>query len=174
MDKQHVGFTLIELAVVMTIAVILMSLALPSFAHLAREHQLATVVNQLLASLAHTRSEAIKRGRRATACTSSDQNTCAGDIGWHSGWIVFDDPNANAQRDDGEAILHAVQGRSDGVAATGNAPVKNYVSYLPSGRTATTSGALQMGAITACKEGVARQIVISATGRPRLVRAADC
>ena len=35
-------------------------------------------------------------------------------------------------------------------------------------------GALQMGTITTCKEGVARQIVISATGRPRLVRLDGC
>jgi type IV fimbrial biogenesis protein FimT len=174
MDRQHAGFTLVEVAVVMVIAAILASMALPSFAHLAREHQVATVVNQLLASLAHTRSEAIKRGRRATACTSSDQSICAAGIGWHSGWIVFDDPNANAQRDEGEAILHAVQGRGDGVVATGNVWVANYVSYLAGGRTATTSGALQMGTITACKEGVARQIVISATGRPRLVRPDGC
>jgi hypothetical protein len=31
-----------------------------------------------------------------------------------------------------------------------------------------------MGTITACSDGVARQIVISAGGRPRVVRDATC
>lgn len=174
MDKRHLGFTLVELSVAITILAILAGLALPSLASLVREHRLATVTNELRTSLALTRSEAIRRGWRVSLCTSSDLERCTAEIGCHRGWIVFDDPNDNAQREEGETILYATPGRDDGVVVTGNAPVRSYLSYLPTGRTAMINGALQMGTFTACKEGRARQIVVSATGRPRLVRDADC
>lgn len=174
MHRRQLGFNLVELSVATTILAILSALALPSLASLVSAHRLATVTNELHTSLVFTRSEAIKRGRRVSLCTSSDLERCVSGVGWHSGWIVFEDPNGTAQREEGETVLYAARAAEAGVVVTGNTPVRNYVSYLPSGRTALTDGALQMGTITACGEGRARRIVISATGRARLVREAEC
>lgn len=168
------GFSLIELLIALAISAVLLGLAIPSFAGLMRDTRLTTVVNELHAAIFYTRSEAIKRGRRVTICTSADGQSCSAGVGWHSGWIVFDDENGNGLRDPGETLLRVGQAKSGGVTMTGNTPVRNYVSYVATGTTRAVSGALQMGTITACANGRARQIVINAAGRPRVVRDAHC
>lgn len=168
------GVTLIELLIGIAILAVTLGIAVPSFASLIRDTRLTTVINEMHGALFYTRSESIKRGRRVTICTSADQESCAGGVGWHSGWIVFDDRNANAVRDTDETILRVGMPQAAGIAVTGNAPVSNYVSYIPTGTTRAISGALQMGTITACSGDRVRQIVISATGRPRVVRDGVC
>lgn len=168
------GLTLVELVIALAVTGILAGLAAPSFASLMRDAQLRSSTHQVLAALFLTRSEAIKRSRRVTMCTSRDQLTCAANIGWHSGWIVFDDANGNGLREAGENLILVQGALSDGLAVTGNGVMRDYVSYLPSGATRRVSGAWLMGTITACKGGMGRQIVISASGRPRVVAAADC
>lgn len=168
------GVTLIELLMAVAILAVTLGIALPSFASLIRDTRLTTIINDMHSALFFTRSESIKRGRRVTICTSADLDVCAVGVGWHSGWIVFDDRNANGLRDPAEPILRVGMPQASGVVVTGNAPVRNYVSYIPSGTTRAVSGALQMGTITACADSRVRQIVISATGRPRVVRDGVC
>ncbi len=168
------GFSLIELMVALATSAVLLGLAVPSFAGLVRETRLSTVANELHAAIFYTRSEAIKRGRRVTICTSADGQSCTAGIGWHSGWIVFDDANGNGLREPNETLLRVGRAQPPGIAVTGNMPVRNHVSYVATGTTRAVSGALQMGTITACADGRARQIVINAAGRPRVVRAAQC
>lgn len=172
--QRSQGMTLIELLISISILAVTLGIAVPSFASLIRDTRLTTVINEMHGALFLTRSESIKRGRRVTICTSADQDVCAAGVGWHSGWIVFDDRNANGVRDPDETILRVGMPRAAGISVTGNAPVSNYVSYIPSGTTRAVNGALQMGTITACSDQRVRQIVISATGRPRVVRDGVC
>lgn len=168
------GLTLIELLISMAILGITLGIAIPSFASLIRDTRLTTVINEMHGALFFTRSESIKRGQRVTMCTSIDQTSCATGVGWHGGWLVFDDGNANGTRDADETILRVGMPLTSGISVTGNNPVKNYVSYISTGSTRSISGALQMGTITACSDQRVRQIVISATGRPRVVRDGVC
>lgn len=89
------GFTLIELSVVLVIIAVTAALALPSFDRLIRSNRVSTQANELIASLALARSEAIRSntpgrtgivGRDVVLCPSSDGLTCAAD--WNDGWIV--------------------------------------------------------------------------------------
>ena len=168
------GFSLVELMLVLAVLAVLAAIAVPSYEALMRNARLSTTSGELFAALFHARSEAIRRGRRATLCTSADGESCTAGIGWEPGWILFDDENGNGQRDAGEELVHVTGARSDRLAIRGNDPVRNYVSYVPSGVTRTASGALQMGTLTVCDRGLARKIVISATGRPRMVEGAEC
>ena len=168
------GFSLIELMVTLAVMAVLIGIAMPSFANLVRETRLTAATNDLHAALFYTRSEAIKRGRRVTICTSADGETCSPGAGWHAGWIVFDDANGDGLRDADEALLRVGPGTDAALVITGNAPVRNHVSYIAAGTTRAVSGALQMGTITACAQGHGRQIVINAAGRPRVVRNASC
>lgn len=168
------GVTLIELLVTLAVLAVMLGIALPSFASLIRDTRLTTAINSVHVALSYTRSESIKRGRRVTICTSADQLACTGGVGWHGGWMVFEDRNGNGLRDAGETIMRVGAALPSGITITGNNPVRNYVSYVPSGTTRTIGGALQMGTITACSGGRVRQIVISATGRPRVVREGNC
>jgi type IV fimbrial biogenesis protein FimT len=56
------GLTLIELLVVLSIAVILMALAAPSFNETLRRNRIETAANGLLSALNFARTEAIRRG----------------------------------------------------------------------------------------------------------------
>ncbi len=59
--RQARGFTLIELMVTLTVAAILLAIAVPSFTYLTVSSKLTTTANDLVAALNVARSEAIKR-----------------------------------------------------------------------------------------------------------------
>jgi len=82
------GFTLIELIVTMTVALILISIAFPSFRTLTKNSRMAAQVNDLIADLSYARSEAIKRRSNVAICTSSDGATCSGG-NWRDGRLIM-------------------------------------------------------------------------------------
>jgi type IV fimbrial biogenesis protein FimT len=168
------GFMLIELLVVVALAAVIMSLAVPALANLVNSMRLTTAANALFSSLLLARSEAIKRNSRSVVCKSASGDACITNGGWEQGWIVFHDANNNASLDAGEAVLSHQQAIAVPIRFTGNGPVSSYVSFTPMGWTRYTSGGFQAGTLTVCAESTtrvdARQIVISSMGRPRTVR----
>lgn len=172
---KHAGATLMELMVVLAIAAILTTVAIPGFASLARSTRLSGATNDILASLHLARSEAIKRNARTVVCVSADGLACAAGGGWHQGWLIFHDVNNNAALDAGEAVIQTRQALHDSIRLTGNSTVANYISYSPSGGTKSMSGAFQASTLTVCNvadaSGAARRVVISSTGRPRVGKA---
>src|SRR5512143_2198746 len=172
---RETGATLLELAVVLAVAAILMVLAIPGLGSLQHASRLAAASNMLVSSLHLTRSEAIKRRARTVMCPSATGTACADGGGWHQGWLVFHDANNNAALDETETLILSQPALPKGVRLTGNEPLSRYVSYAPSGRAQLVSGAFQAGTLTVCVEspapGNARKIVISSTGRPRVAKA---
>ena len=83
------GFTLVELAVAMTILGILLAWAVPSFRDASLSSKLTGFANSLVASAQIARSEAIKRNAPVTLCRSTNGTSCAGSGGWEAGWIVL-------------------------------------------------------------------------------------
>ncbi|GFE83369.1 hypothetical protein GCM10011487_53690 [Steroidobacter agaridevorans] len=81
------GFTLVELIVALSIAAILLAIAVPSYSNSQLNSQLRASANDLIASINLARSEAIKRGTTVTLCASSDGENCGGE--WHEGWLVL-------------------------------------------------------------------------------------
>jgi type IV fimbrial biogenesis protein FimT len=174
------GMTFIELLATLSIAAILMTLAVPSFDSMLQTNRLATLSNTFLINLHLARSESIKRNTRVALCKSADGSTCTTGGDWSQGWIVFHDSNNNAQVNTGEDVLQVHEAIPSNLNLTGNSPVANYVSYASMGSARLISGALQAGTLTLCRSstssGEARNIVISATGRPRVetVNVATC
>jgi type IV fimbrial biogenesis protein FimT len=80
--KTASGFTLIELMVTVALAAILMMVAVPSFTAFARNSQLSSFTNSLLAAINAARGEAMKRGRYALVVPVDGAS-------WDSGWVVY-------------------------------------------------------------------------------------
>ncbi len=167
------GMSLVEMLVVVAVIAILARAAVPVYTNWVARTQLIAATNELHGAMLYARSEAIKRNARVSVCPSSNGSSCLADGNWHNGWVVFHDPNNNASLDAGEAVLRR-QGEQRGVTISGNATLKHYVSYVASGATQLTNGGLQMGTITLCGMSEGRQLIISASGRPRIQTVESC
>ncbi|MEX1993362.1 MAG: GspH/FimT family pseudopilin [Steroidobacteraceae bacterium] len=117
MRKAHSGFTLLELMLVITIAGLLLAFGFPAMGNFIRNARITGAANDVMAALHFTRSEAVKRRRPVTLCTSTDPlnaNPVCVASPLLTGWIAFVDDNGdnvndatdgNGLRDAGEAVL---------------------------------------------------------------------
>jgi type IV fimbrial biogenesis protein FimT len=173
------GFTLVELLMVMCVAAVLLTFAIPSFSRIMSSSKLTAASNALLSSMYLARSEAIKRNGRVALCKTVDGSSCVATGGWEQGWIVFRDTNNNGARDSDEPIIERIQPLT-AMRVTGNSPVAKYVSYIATGSTRLIGGGFQAGTVTVCAQpgtsDEARQIIVSSVGRPRVqkVSASEC
>ena len=85
LTKTHSGFTLIELLVVISIAAIIMAIAVPSFAQLVGQQRVKAAANDCKSSVALARSEARKRGVNTSIRPIGETAEPWGivDDGWH-------------------------------------------------------------------------------------------
>ena len=86
------GFTLVELVVTLVIIGVTSVIALPAFTGLIRSNRVTAQTNEMVASLALARTEAIRSNsplvgnRDVVLCPSATGLTCSAD--WGAGWIV--------------------------------------------------------------------------------------
>ncbi|MEQ1557369.1 MAG: GspH/FimT family pseudopilin [Methyloglobulus sp.] len=137
-QSSSLGFTLIELMVTVSIAAVLLALALPSFAPTIRSNRLTTYTNDLIASFSLARSEAVKRGQHVVVGRNG--------ANWEDGWRVFVDINrmgANANVYDAtdaanctvgaDCLLKTYPALSGSYTLRGGNNVAVFVRYVPSG-----------------------------------------
>lgn len=166
------GFTLIELMITVTLAAILLTLAVPSFQDTIRNNRLTTQTNEFIGALHLARSEAIKRGTQATICKSANGSSCAG-VNWEDGWIVFSDLDGDGNADIGggtcgsgeDCILRIATGLQGQNTLRGNNNIVNRVTFNPRGLSPGFNGTF-----TLCDSRGAQHahgIILSNTGRPR-------
>ena len=179
------GLTLIELLVTLTIAVILLTIGVPSFVDMMASNTATSYANDLLGDINYARSEAITRGARVVVCkgtaTAAGSGCAAGN--WEDGWKVFEDCNDNQTVNNGacpdrngdgaadnEEVLRVHAALSGGWTLRGNNNVTNRITFLPDGRTNNN------GTLVACKDGVlnvgnqarSAAVVVNVTGRARV------
>jgi len=156
--NANAGVTVVELLVVLAIAGILLSVAVPAYQQVVRRQQLRAAVTDLVAALDLTRSQAIARGRVVMLAPLE-----RGGEDWTGGWIVFLDADGNRRPDAGEAVIFQRGPLPDGVrvgmAFTSTAPPA-YVAYNGMGRScsATNSLAARWGTLSLALGGDARNI----------------
>lgn len=101
--KNLRGFTLVELMVTLVVIAILLTVGVPNMSNFLKNNRLTSATNGFVSSLNLARSEAIKRGRNATLCVSTDQATCTG-ANWALGWLAWVDLDADGNLDAGETV----------------------------------------------------------------------
>lgn len=169
MSRSNSGFTMVELMVTLAVVGIMMYVAVPSLTSFLQDRQLSSDTNDLVASLLLARSESVTRNNTVSLCKISldDLEACNNDEAWQTGWIVFEDIDNDGVRDDGEDILDTYTGMSTNTVVTAT-NFTNFLTYRPSG--ATNS----QGQFTLCVSStIAQNIVVNATGRPRIADG-DC
>ncbi|MES2634640.1 MAG: GspH/FimT family pseudopilin [Pseudomonadota bacterium] len=170
--SRHRGFTLAELLISIAISGVLLAVALPSLGSAMSSSRLNSASADFFSALLLARSEAIKRGANVTVCKSADGVVCSPSGGWEQGWVVFGDTNEDGLHDPAETVILRGAALDGKVRLTGNLNVARYITFTAAGATQLTSGAFQAGTLTFCREsstaGPARQIILSAAGRPRL------
>lgn len=84
---KHLGFSLLEIVVALSLAAIIAAFAIPSFTNLFERAAQKILSEQLFRAINLSREEAISLGETVTLCQSENQNTCSGE--WSSGYIVL-------------------------------------------------------------------------------------
>ena len=181
MDRsRRAGFTLIELMVTLSVAAILMAIAIPNIRNFLRNNRLTSGVNDLLHSIQVARTEAIKRQQgNVVVCGTTDPaaGTAALTCTYNTfrGWFVFQDTNGNWQRDAGEPVIetHTLIDASVTVKPDANGDI---VSFGPSGFANPAGARVPTATLVMCdvrgvqavgNSSTARALFITATGRAR-------
>lgn len=160
------GFTLIELMVTIGIVAILAAIAFPSFESSLRSNRVATATNELTASLALARSEALRNPGGAILCASTNAATCGGT--WNDGWIVAVDLNDNDVADANDRIVRStVPNTRLAVTATASSGNSAVIVFDRRGRMADASTRTLSVVPGDCPSGQALQRVLTlrATGQ---------
>jgi len=170
--KKSMGFSVVELVIVLAVAAILLGTAVPSFKETIQNNRLATQVNELHAGLSMARSEAVKRNNNVTICPRavSEGGTlvCDSSGNWGNGWIVFVDDDADGEIEGGE-IVRVGDAMVNEITASFS---EDEVIYASSGLAISGTN----GTFTLCDTrgaDVARGLVVGPSGRPRLPIGSD-
>jgi len=132
------GFTLIELLVTITLAAILLGIAVPSFRGMVANNRLVTQTNDFVGAVNFARSEAITSNTNVTLCrvASAAATACAGSLAPWTEWIVRNAGGTVIRRGavatfggtvkvSSNLTLDSVTFSSDGLARTGGDLVNN-------------------------------------------------
>ncbi len=158
-NRHIVGLTFIELIIALTIAGILLAIAIPNFRTFLSNQRLTTQANELIADFNLARSEAIKRTMNVGICASTTGTNCSG--AWQNGWIVFVDADNSRSWTSGDTVLRIHEPITSDTAITGSSSIAVFSS---SGLLDSGTGA---GNYTLCNSqaGQSRTVGIATTGR---------
>lgn len=135
---RHRGFTIMELMFTVSIAAILMAVAVPSFRTMIANNRLVTMSNELVSAVSFSRSEAIRGNVPVTLCRAATaaSTNCVTSTGAWRFWIVRNSAGTVLRRGElpdygglmsfsSDLTLDAVAFGADGVARTGGVVVND-------------------------------------------------
>jgi len=173
--KTETGFTLIELMIAISISMVVLTFAVPSFSSFIKNGRVTTFTNTLVTDVNFARQEAVTRGDKVILCRSANPTaaspSCGGNANnWSSGWLVFVSKDANTTYDDGtDVLLRATNEVGGGVTIKTNNVSNADLIYNADGTIDMGGGTAVFAVCDDRGEGHGNQLQVSPTGRPRLI-----
>ncbi|MGB0360323.1 MAG: GspH/FimT family pseudopilin [Endozoicomonas sp.] len=169
--KKQYGVSLVELLVSLTMAAILISVAVPSMKFFIVETRITTTADEVYGSVMLARSEAIKRQKTVSLCSTLDHVTCdETNSGWHYGWLIFTDESEDGLLNGRDQLISRVSDLTHLISITWNRGFN--LRFNSRGQTS------QAGTFKVCDQESSEQdskaIVISMTGRLRTEDQSAC
>lgn len=163
-QAQH-GFTLIELMVTITIATILMMVAVPNFVQFRRNAALSDAVSGFITAANTARANAMKQGRNTFLIPNDDA------LGWKSGWLVFADADWSGTYAAGtDELLLSHEAVSNDVTITtqaGDTLGSKYLMFNGSGYPRMKNGSIATGNMVMNTAERSSTILVNVGGRVR-------
>ena len=165
MHQRKQGLTLYELLLTLALLAILAAVAAPSFGIYIAKSRQTSEINALFHAVHRARKASIMRRKVVSICPTPDGLQCGSIADWSSGWLLFENSDADAppRVDAGEPVLavHPVD------AAIGISANRRGFTLRATVKRATN------GTLVVCDRtgrAAPRALVISYTGRPRIAR----
>ncbi len=160
--------------ITLTIAGILIALAVPAMQTFILDQRLTTQANEFIADLNIARSEAIHRGVNVVICKQGGTDSspsCSTSATWASGRVVFADSDGDGAIDSNETVLRvrqSLEGSNSLNAISGT----NSIVFANTGLTTLSSGEIGMRFCDARLGNNAVTVWVNFTGRARIDRTA--
>lgn len=169
------GLTAIELMITLTVSLVLIGIAVPTFMNMSAQNQLATSANYFHRAITFARQSAISFNTPVTLCAGNASGCFAEDHwNWAKGWLAFIDRDRDGTLDANESILQTGTALGNDTVIVGNNTFKKPLVFMPLGQAKRLSGAFAAGRLRVCVPAHiaqnARDLVLSIAGRVRVER----
>jgi type IV fimbrial biogenesis protein FimT len=170
-----------ELMVVLVLAGTILGIGVPSFREYERNNRLTVAANDVLGMVLNSRAEALRRQITISMCQSDAPEDVDATCGEGSGWIVFEDPDADCVRAETEDWITGVGVASD----VGSFSNTTCISFATTGFKRVVAGQPATSRMIFCDDrgntlrypagtdSTARGVEVPPTGRGAVVRRFD-
>jgi len=173
--KTETGFTLIELMIAISMSIVVLTFAVPSFSSFIKNGRVTTYTNTLVTDVNFARQEAVTRGEKVILCRSANPTaaspSCGGNANnWSSGWLVFVDTDGNTDYDAGtDTLLRATAEVAGSITVKTNNVSNADLVYNADGTIDMSGGTAVFAVCDNRGREKGNQLQVSPTGRPRLI-----
>jgi len=170
MKQKNKAFTLIELLITISIAWILLGIALPSFGDMLDRKKVSANVQRLVKTLQLARSTAINDNVKVTVCPINHSLNCTRN--WSTGYMSFVDTNGDRQYNQDDRVLYQYSSEDENATLSLRAfGHRNSLQWLETGITNHQNGSFEL--CYSSEADKSRALFLTKAGRIRFSKDTD-